>query len=272
MTAETFERVRATLIAIHEEIAGLSEEDILTGPASQLLPPFQALDRLAATPVPEAVVDALMADAGVVRTRGDIVRLRTAFSLRLEFEHARRVLASDDPWTVLEHYHFYRNYVVLGRMEAEAASLSRGDRVAFLGSGPLPMSLIVLWNRHDVRGFGLECVKERADTGRLVVEHLSCAEGIAIRHGDHWSFPLEEPCRLVMVAAQAVPREEIFDHLASVLPPGTMISYRCYEKGLRRLFENGVPQEFPANIREIARIQPVPPVNNTVVVFRVEAE
>jgi hypothetical protein len=272
MTAETFERVRATIVAIHDEIAGLSEEDILTGPAEQLRPPFQALDRIAATPVPEEVVDALMADTGVARAREAIVRLRMAFSLRLELEHARRILASDDPWTVLEHYHFYRNYVALGRMEALAASLSEGDRVAFLGSGPLPLSLIVLWKHHAVRGIGLDCVEERADTGWRVVEHLSCAEGIAIRHGDHWSFPLEEPCRLVMVAAQAVPREEIFAHLAAVLPPGTMISYRCYEKGLRRLFENGMPQKFPANLREIARVQPVPPVNNTVVVFLVEDE
>jgi hypothetical protein len=51
-----------------------------------------------------------------------------------------------------------------------------------------------------------------------------------------------------------------------------MISYRCYEKGLRRLFENEMPQKFPANLREIARVQPDPPVNNTVVVFRVEDE
>ncbi|HDR72401.1 MAG TPA: methyltransferase [Methanoculleus sp.] len=272
MTVETFERVRATLGAIHDEIAGFTEEEILTGPAEQLLPPFRALDRLAATPVPEAVVDALMADAGVVRAHEAIVRLRTTFGLRLEIEHARRILASDDPWAVLEQYHFYRNYVVLGRMEAEAACLSPGDRVAFLGSGPLPLSLIVLWNRHGVRGIGLDCVEERAMTGRCVVAHLSCAAGIAIRRGDHWSFPLHEPCRMVMVAAQALAKEEIFAHLAAVLPPGTLISYRCYKKGLRRLFEYWMPREFPTNLREIARVHPDPPVNNSVVVLRVGEE
>ncbi len=269
MNAEIFERVRTTLHAIYHEIAGFTEDEILTGPAGRLLPPFRQLDRLAATPVPEAVVDALVADPGVTLERGAIIRLRTTFGLRLELESACRVLESNAPWTVLERFHFYRNYVALGKMEVQAASLSPGDRVAFLGSGPLPISLIVLRRYHGISGIGLDCVAERAVTGQRVVEHLGCSPAVSVRHGDQRSFPLEEQCSLVMVAAQALPKGEIFHRLASVLPDGTKISYRCYEKGLRRLFEYGMPEAFPGNLREIARIRPEPPVNNTVIVLRV---
>ena len=36
------------------------------------------------------------------------------------------------------------------------------------------------------------------------------------------------------VAAQAEPKKAIFDHLAEVLPAGTKVAYRSYEKGLRQ--------------------------------------
>ena len=78
-------------------------------------------------------------------------------------------------------------------------------------------------------------------------------------------MPLEERLELVMVAAQAEPKEGIFDHLARVLPAGTKVSYRSYEKGLRKLLDTFYRYELPAQFEEYLRVRPKPPANNTVV-------
>lgn len=76
---------------------------------------------------------------------------------------------------------------------------------------------------------------------------------------------LKEKCELVMVGSDAVPKEEIFSHLSHVLSPGTKLSYRIYEKGLRRLFDQNPVENLPGQWVEYDRIRPEPPVNNTCV-------
>jgi hypothetical protein len=50
-----------------------------------------------------------------------------------------------------------------------------------------------------------------------------------------------------------------------VLPAGTKLSYRIYEKGLRRLLDTFSLYTIPAPFEEYLRVRPEPPVNNTVV-------
>ncbi len=68
-----------------------------------------------------------------------------------------------------------------------------------------------------------------------------------------------------MVAAAAQPKTEVFAHLANVVPSGAKLSYRLYEKGLRRLLETPELVTLPEMFEESLRIRPKPPVNNTVV-------
>ena len=71
-----------------------------------------------------------------------------------------------------------------------------------------------------------------------------------------------------MVAAKAEPKEEVFEQLARVLPEGSKVSYRLYEKGLRRVLGSSSLFELPSGFEESLRVQPEPPVNNTVVFLR----
>jgi len=66
-----------------------------------------------------------------------------------------------------------------------------------------------------------------------------------------------------MVGADACPKDEIFAHLAKTVPGGTKISYRIYEKGLRRFMDDQPVAAIPPEFEEYARIRPKPPVNNT---------
>jgi len=71
-----------------------------------------------------------------------------------------------------------------------------------------------------------------------------------------------------MVAAQAEPKKKVFERWQKNLPGGTKVSYRLYEKGLRRILDGSSLFELPSGFEEYLRVQPEPPVNNTVVFLK----
>ncbi|WP_457574835.1 nicotianamine synthase family protein [Desulfolithobacter sp.] len=260
--------VRAELLEIFNTIEPLSDEEILHGDRNRSAPVFERLDRLAASEVAPEVVQQLIADPELEPALKAISRLRNTYGLRLEIEQARELLDAPVPWKRVQRFHFFPNYLRLAVMEQQAAGLQPGDRILFIGSGPLPLSLILLCHQFDLRGIGLEQDSDLALLGQRVVNRLGLGGRIEIRPATHHALPLPEKAALVMVAAMARPKDEIFAHLAQTMPPGTLVSYRLYEKGLRRLLDlDGGDRGF-AGFTLHRKIQPVPPVNNTVMMVR----
>lgn len=268
--ALSFAEIRSELLDIHGAVRDLSDEDILHAPAAILGPPFSQLDRLAALEVKVEVLAKILAAAELEPVLSAISRLRNIYGLRLEIELAHALLASSNPWASLQEFTFYENYLQLAAMEQQGAGLKADDRIIFLGSGPLPLSLILLCSRYGLKGIGIEQQDSYVELSQQVVEHLGLAKRITIIDGNHFALPLQEEFRLVMVAAMARPREEIFLHLAQNLPGGSLVSFRLYEKGLRRLLDREGDADFilPTEFNNYCRIRPQPPVNNTVVVVR----
>ena len=215
--------------------------------------------------VTDAEAQALLDGASLRDVAQTIVRLRRTYGLRMEIERAETVATSADPRETIEQFTFYRNYLMLARTECEGARLEPGRHVVFLGSGPLPLSLIMLCSSYGLRGTGIERVKAYADLSRTIVERLGLAQRIEIHKGDHLTFPWADDHDHIMVGAVAEPRDEIFRHLAACLAPGASVSYRLYEKGLRRLFDTASSYVPPDEFTERLRIRPTPPVHNTVV-------
>ena len=202
----------------------------------------------------------------------DIIRFRNLYTVKLETEHANEVLANESPWDVLEQFPFYGNYLKLVRTEYEGLGLKPGDTVAFLGSGPLPLTLIVFFRKYGVKSIGIEQVSTRANLSRRLIEKLGLSEDIIIVNGNHFSLDgkdfganLDSGVRALMVAAQAESKKEIFEHLLKVMPLGSRISCRIYEKGLRKLLNGNCLLDLPEGFEEQMRVHPEPPVYNTVV-------
>lgn len=265
MTVHCRESIEGQLMEVYSAVERLSDEEILHGPSVALQPAFHLSGRLAAMDVDGQLVEQIVRDPAWTPVLEAIARLRTSYALRLELECARAVLDSPDPWRTLESFVFYPNYRQLARTEWEGADLGAGDRVAFLGCGPLPMSLIVLYRQYAVEGIGIEQVPQCCELSRAVIQRLGLSRQVQVLLGNHLCFPLVEDCRLIMVAAAAEPKQEIFRHLAKVLPLEAEVSYRISEKGLRRLLNRQTSFHVPAVFQEYLRTRPHPPVNNTVV-------
>lgn len=72
---------------------------------------------------------------------------------RLEMENALKILNSDNPREVLDSFHFYDRYIGLINNESKLAKFNEEKTFLFLGSGPLPLTLIMF---NEV--FGCKCI------------------------------------------------------------------------------------------------------------------
>ncbi len=259
----------AEIVAIYDAIKDLKEADIHEDTENRLYAVFQQLDELIARDISDADVREIISSPRVKFAFEAIARFRSMYTAKLEIEKAKAIIASKtSPWTMIHEFPYFENYLQLANVEYHNAGLKPGDCVLFLGSGPLPLSLIVLCHFYGLKGIGIEENPYRAALSRQVLAKLGLSDQIEIIAGNHFTLPVASAPGLVMVAAQAEPKSEIFDHLAAVLPDNTRISYRIYEEGLRKILDIS-HYALPARLEEICRVKPRPPANNTVVFLRV---
>ena len=264
-TGDFTEKIIGDIFEIYSSIKDLKDEEILQDPSNHLRTIFQRLDHLIALNIYDKSAEAILYDSVFNLAFDAITRFRSLYTAKLEIEHAHSILESRDPWEMLTNFNYISNYLKLSLTEFQGARLKPGDNVVFLGSGPLPLTLIVLCHWYGLKGIGIEQDPDRAELSRKVLEKLGLSDQIEIINGDQLTLPLKTRSELIMIAAQAEPKKEIFNHLAKVLPVGTKLSYRIYEKGLRRLLDTFYLFELPEQFEEYLRVQPEPPVNNTVV-------
>ena len=268
-TCYCVEPIVGEFMEVYSALKGLSAEEIYRDYSNCLTPVFQRLDYLIGLDIGDTRAEELLSNPGFNSAFDVITRFRSMYTAKLEVEQAKAMIRSRDAWAALEDFAYLPNYLQLARTEYRGAGLKPEDCVLFLGSGPLPISLIVLCHQYGLRGIGIEQEPDRAELSRTVLDKLGLSDRIKIIEGNQYSVPLEERPELVMVAAQAEPKEVIFDHLATVLPAGTKVSYRSYEKGLRKLLDTFYRYELPAQFDEYLRVRPKPPANNTVVFLTV---
>jgi hypothetical protein len=257
------EDIKHQLLEIFDNCHDLTENQILYGAEDIFLSHVETLNQLATLDIDDHQVEALIADRSLQPAIEKIARFKQVHGLRLERQRAKAIIDSSAPWKILKGFIYYPNYLQLAEMESVGADLKADDRVVFLGSGPLPLSLIALVKRCGINGVGIEKDPINADLSHRVLNTLALSKQIDIILGNHFVLPLSQPCSLIMVGADAVPKEEIFSHLARHLPGGMKLSYRIYEKGLRRLFDMDHVGRLPRPLKEYRRINPQPPVNNT---------
>ena len=259
----TLDSIKSEFLQIHALLGDLTDDQIDNEPDHIYRSHFERLNRLTAVHVEDEIAQRLLSDPELRAAIRRISHLKGINGLRLEIKCAESIVADSDPWARLKQFVYYPNYVELARMEYSGAKLNPQDRVVFLGSGPLPLSLICLYRQYGIESTGIDHAPEYVELSGKLVKALGLDAHIRIVHGNHFSLPLKERCRLVMVGADALPKEEIFAHLAKTLSHGEMISYRIYEKGLRRLLDDQSLFCLPPGFSECARIRPQPPVNNT---------
>ncbi|CAN2042110.1 histidine 2-aminobutanoyltransferase [Candidatus Magnetomoraceae bacterium gMMP-15] len=255
--------IKNEFLDIYKALPNLSDDEILNGPDDIFRPHLERINQLTAMDVSDYAAEKILQDVEFQIIIKIISHIKRINGLRMEIENARLIISESDPYALLKDFIYYPNYLKLADMEYQGGNLKSGDRVVFLGSGPLPMSLILLSKQYNIEGIGIEQSPEYAALSQKLIKSLDLSAHIRIIQGNHFLLPLKHKCNLIMIGADALPKDEIFNHLARVLLKGTKLSYRIYEKGLRRFLDNRSVFKLPDEFKEYARIRPEPPVNNT---------
>lgn len=155
-TGDFTEKIIEEVFEIYSSIKDLKDEEILQDPSNHLIPIFQRLDHLIALNVYDKSGEAILFDYVFNLAFDAITRFRSLYTVKLEIEHAHSILESRDPWEMLTNFNYISNYLKLSLTEFQGAGLKPGDNVVFLGSGPLPLTLIVLCHWYGLKGIGIE--------------------------------------------------------------------------------------------------------------------
>ena len=129
---------------IYSAIKVLTDVEIYQDTSNHFKAVFQRLDYLIALDISDKRAEELLSNSGLNVTFDVITRFRSMYIAKLEFEHAKSILKSSDPWEALKNFVHLPNYLQLARTEYQGSGLKPGDHVLFLGSGPLPLTLIIL--------------------------------------------------------------------------------------------------------------------------------
>ena len=185
---------------------------------------------------------------------------------RLEVEKAQEILQSDNPWETLESFYFFDRYQKLIQNEHGLVNFTPGERVAFIGGGPLPLTSILQSGFYGVDGINIEIIPEIATLSEKIIQKLGLSSQIEVAVGDETLLDSLN-YDVVMVAALAEPKKRVFGNIRKRVDPTIPVIYRTYT-GMRSILYAPVTEDVLEGFEKINMVLPTSNVNNTSVLIK----
>jgi nicotianamine synthase len=256
--------------ALHDALASCT--DLTPGPRTNDL--FSRLVALAVDPTAARDADAILGDPSVATLLPGLRQLCADGEFELERHWARRIVAADDPVAELARFPYHQNYVDLTRLEHHAVSglvPHQVGRVLFVGSGPLPLTSMLLAERYGCTVDNLDREPDAVALGRTLGAELG-RTGLHFETGDVVDREDLAGYDLVYLAALAGLDPDaklgLLSHLARVLTPGTLVLARSAHSLRGLLYPVLDPHDLPG-MDTLSVVHPFTDVVNSVVVARV---
>ncbi|OWT32938.1 methyltransferase [Methanobrevibacter sp. 87.7] len=185
---------------------------------------------------------------------------------RLETQNAEEIINSDDPYAVLDKFHFYERYEGLLQNESRLAKFDKDKTFVFIGSGPLPLTLILFRLKFGCNCVGIEIQEDVAELSRKVIDKLGLSDGIKIIVGDENALA-DIDFDIVMVAAFAEPKERVFSNVWEIVDTKTPVLVRTYS-GMRAILYAPLTDKQLRGFHKEIMLLPPGKTNNTSVLLR----
>ena len=185
---------------------------------------------------------------------------------RLETSNAMEIIKSDDPKATLDTFHFYERYQGLLTNESKLAHWHDDKTFVFVGSGPLPLTLILFREKFGCKCIGIEIQEEVAELSREVIRKLGLDDGIEIMVGDE-TLLKDIDFDILMVAAFAEPKERVFANVWEIDDEKTPVLVRTYS-GMRAILYAPLTDTILRGFHKEIMLLPIGNSNNTSVLLR----
>lgn len=262
-TIHLFQQVKYIILDLHSQLKNY-QENFSTNPIEKFSPFFKILNDLAHLPLEDTFVEKLINDPEIIVVLPTIRKFYGNFLFHQEIDLAYKILNSPAPWQELYKYSLYPRYTNLVHRQGIGAKLKMHDRVAFIGGGAVPITLLLLLETFSISGTSIEVQPEVAEISQKVIKKLGVSKEIKVVASNEGHLE-KEPFDAIMVAALAEPKRRIFAYLKKFLEKRSTISlsYRTYT-GMRMLLYDPVKKVDLEGFKEIKYICAQGSVNNTV--------
>ncbi|WP_292390004.1 nicotianamine synthase family protein [Methanosarcina sp. UBA5] len=234
---------------------------------------FSELDELGHLNVSDNLCQALLRDPVISSVLPAIYTSYTHFFSIHETQLARKILACKEPWKMLESFSLYARYEDMIKIHVQNSSQIK--ILAFLGCGPLPITLLFFSKLYGIRCIGIDQDPEAVALAKSCVKHFGLEKEISIIEGDENSLA-DLDWDSVLIAGLAEPKQRIFRNLHSIIKnrkpeseKPISVCYRDYS-GMRQLLYWPVKPEYIKGFRKIKEIYPDGKVNNTLIFLECE--
>lgn len=232
---------------IHQQLAGMPalDADARAYPLVQEL-----LGLLSFRHYGEAVRE-ILDDIVLMAITPSLRRLFATGSYLYERQSARQMLARHDLRDEITQRHpFYRQYVRSTSLEFSAACLFLEEspkRVLMAGSGPLPLTAIVLTEKFGVPVDCLDIEQEAATIAAQVADRLDLSERLQFIAGNIANHSGLERYDVILLAALAGGQRDkrrILRHLSATMQRGAVLIVRTASELRTLLYPPVLPQDF----------------------------
>lgn len=209
----------------------------------------------------------ILSDEGMVSSLETIRDFYIYIGARLERENAYEIIeGGDNAWGVLDTFHFYERYEGLLNNESKLVPFDENTKLVFIGSGPLPVTLIMFNKMFGCKCVGIEIEPSVAKLSRHIIRRLGLEDDIKIVIGDE-RYVKHLDYDVIMVAAFAIPKSKVFGNLWEIVDTDTPILYRTYT-GMRQMLYEPVKDVDLRGFHQEGLMFPTGNVNNTSVLVK----
>jgi nicotianamine synthase len=220
-----------------------------------------------------SVAKALLADDEIKRIIPDLRSIGSTGEFHLESYWAGKILGSKHPAITLEEFPYYDNYLKLTELEFRSLSLLGAraiKRILFVGSGPLPLSSILMARKYGLYASNLDNDADAVRQSTRLIKHLGLSDITKVELGEAQDYKEYGKFDAVFLASLVGldPREKqsIISVIQQQLSPGGMLVLRSAHN-LRTLLYPEVNVDDIEGLQPLVVIQPLNEVVNSVVIL-----
>jgi nicotianamine synthase len=256
------------LLRLHRVLSATPE----LSPTAPTNAAFEELVALATSTGDDEVEQQILADPHIRRIVPGLRSLCAAGEVELEHAWARRIVASRDPHRELRAFPYFGNYDHLTRLEYHTVLGITGyapRRMLFVGSGPLPMTSLLLAIRH---GHGeIDNIDVDPEAAWLATEVAGALgiSGLRFRCADVRACTdvadYDMVCLAALVGSNSDDKSRVMAHLYQHMRPGALLLARSAHS-LRTLLYPPLELRDLAGFRPLIVLDPYTDVVNSLVI------
>ncbi|MCL7042244.1 hypothetical protein MKW94_020638 [Papaver nudicaule] len=229
--------------------------------------------------IPPSPIDVTKLSTKVQEVRSKLIRLCGEAEGLLESHFSTLLGSYEIPLDHINIFPYYTNYIRLGRLEYTILSNyianPNPNHIAFIGSGPLPLTSIVLASNHlrtttfhnyDINplanALALNLVSADDDLSKRMLFHDTDIMDVTNGLGDYDVVFLA-----ALVGMNKEEKRKVIDHLAKYMAPGSLLMLRSAHGARGFLYPIVEPSDLPG-FEVLAVFHPMDEVINSVIVAR----